>query len=154
MRATIRRQDFGAVAIAFVVGTVAGAAGLAVSSTDRLGPAFQTMVEMIKAGSSDALKAAGLENSGGTATETAPDVTAAAPTLPAPSPETLASEAQSGDVRERLALFAGKLQETLPREAGPDIADQRRDEGMTLNLGYAVGRTMPKGKSPISTPTS
>ena len=52
-------------------------------------------------------------------------------------------------MKARLAVFAGNLKSSLPKDAGPEIALTTVDTSeMTLSLGYSVGRVMADGEIP------
>ncbi|HMN84568.1 MAG TPA: hypothetical protein PKA74_01080 [Bauldia sp.] len=127
-----RRFSWGVLVLAFVVGFGGGAAGYFLSAAGEFGSLARTVSSLVGAGSSSA-EASGLailsESAGA-----APSGDAAA--LPA-------------EVEKRLSEFAGKLRERLPRDAGPEIALTTVEiRGMTLSLGYSVGRALEDSEVP------
>ena len=52
-------------------------------------------------------------------------------------------------MKARLAVFAGNLKTSLPKDAGPEIAlTTVATSEMTLSLGYSVGRVMANDEIP------
>ncbi|MBN9022000.1 MAG: hypothetical protein J0H08_07885, partial [Rhizobiales bacterium] len=71
---------------------------------------------------------------------------AAEPPSAGPAP---VAEPPAADIAPRLAAFAASLEESLPRQAGPDLSLQRVSlDGTTLNLDYGVARVLPPDEVP------
>lgn len=131
----VRRSGFGfgAVAVAFLLGLVAGGVGIAVSSRS-VATAVASLVNLVEP---DHSAVNGLGVSGGSALGAPVAVTGAVPE--GYPPVAIASS----EVRARLAIFTERLKASLPRAAGPELSLTRVDlDGMRLSLGYAVGRVM------------
>jgi hypothetical protein len=123
-----RRFSWGVLVLAFVVGFGGGAAGYFLSSTGRFDSAFRIVSGLIGTAST-AGEAEGL----GIPSESAAGDRSAA----------------SADVTKRLADFAGKLKERLPRDAGPEMALTSVEvDGLMLSLGYSVGRALEEAEIP------
>ena len=141
-----RGFGFGALAASFVVGLAAGAGGLAISSTGQFGSVVQALVGLVESEPPNSGDASGLDILGGPAAHAAP---AAAAPLPERSSGGTTADANVDDVKARLAVFAGNLKSSLPKDAGPEIALTTVDTSdMTLSLGYSVGRTMADDEIP------
>jgi hypothetical protein len=93
-----RRFSWGVLVLAFVIGFGGGAAGYFLSATGRFDSVFSAVFGLIGTGSSTAGEAEGLG-------------------IPVESVSGDGAE-PSADVEKRLADFAGKLKERLPRDAG------------------------------------
>jgi len=139
----IVRRGFGlaALTIAFVVGIVVGI-GAMTTSREQIASALASLVAIIDP------PAGGPVNAAVPAAADRPtELEAAGSTEPGP----LAASAPSGpssEVLARLSSLAARLEESLPRPAGPDMTLTSVEvDGATLRLGYAVGRTMPESQS-------
>ncbi len=142
-----RGFGFGALVVSFVIGLVAGAGGLAVSSTGEFGLAFQTLVGLIEPEPPNSGDASGLDILGGPSAHAAAAGSAA--TASDPPSSGLSAAANPDDVKARLADFAENLKTSLPRDAGPEVALTTVDTSdMTLSLGYSVGRAMADDEIP------
>ncbi len=133
-----RGFGFGALTAAFLMGLVGGAAGIVISSKG-LTTAVGTLAELIDLGPADSRDEVQPGGAGAGTQRAAAAVSA----FTAEETAVRDSPATSADVRTKLAAFADGLKESLPRAAGPELSLTRVDiDGMTLNLGYAVGRVM------------
>lgn len=137
-----RRFGAGAVTLSFLLGMVVGVGTLAFYMSDRFGPAVEMLTALIPASPSDAAqKAADADASLGTAF--AADDPPPLPAVSVPKPGDPTVDESASDVEKRMAAFARKLKESLPREAGPELSlISVESNGMTLSLGYAVGREL------------
>ena len=137
-----RGFGFGALTAAFLIGLVGGAAGIVVSSKG-ITSAVGTLAELIDLGAADVGEGVQTDGSGETKAGETSRATAAASAAPVVETTAPTGAATPTDVRAKLATFVEGLKENLPRAAGPELSLTRVDiDGMTLNLGYAVGRVM------------
>lgn len=147
------RFGFGALALSFFVGSLAGIGGWMLASGDGLQPMVRTMVEVAEAGVARARAVAGLD----LPDETPRDVRR--PEDPDRSPrdsqvgeslEDKGSERpRAAEVEARLAIFAGNLKGTLPRDAGPEfLLTSVEMDGMAIRLGYTVARALSEDAIP------
>jgi hypothetical protein len=127
---------FGAVMVAFLVGLVAGGAGIAVSS-QSVATAVASLVELVEPG--PPAVGDGLQASDGVTADDSP----ASAIGPQPGDSPPVEIATPPEVSAKLATFADRLKASLPRAAGPELSLTRVDlDGLRLSLGYAVGRVM------------
>ncbi|HET7715084.1 MAG TPA: hypothetical protein VFK86_05610 [Bauldia sp.] len=121
-----RGFGLGAVMTAFLIGLVAGATAV-VSASKGFTTVVQTLAELVDLDQAVGQAAADTVGEGSSP--------ALGPVRPAGNPP--------ADIMAKLAAFAEGLRESVPRAAGPELSLTRVDlDGMTLNLGYAVGRVM------------
>jgi hypothetical protein len=124
----------GGLTVAFLVGLVAGGAGVVLSSRD-VATAVATLTDLFRSPPGAAVASAG--DAGGSDGPLEEAGQAGSGDWVAPS------TAGPGTVRDKLAGFAERLKASLPRAAGPELSLTSVElNGMTLNLGYAVGRVM------------
>jgi hypothetical protein len=125
---------FGVVMVAFLVGLVAGGAGIAVSSRS-VATAVASLVELVESGPPAAGGA--LQASSGVAAGASPGG------VKPPDDSPPFKVATPPEVSAKLATFAEQLRASLPRAAGPELSLTRVElDGMRLSLGYAVARVM------------
>ena len=137
-----RGFGFGALTAAFLIGLVGGAAGIVISSKG-LTTAVGTLAELIDIGPGNGPDKTQPDGSGGMDTVATPGIADPASAPEVAETTTPAGAAIPADVRTKLEAFAQGLKGNLPRAAGPELSLTRVDiEGMTLNLGYSVGRVM------------
>ena len=128
----------GALAVAFLIGAVAGGVGITVWSRD-VASAVGALAELMGPGSASDPEA----GSGIAKPKLPPGNAALAATEPESDVLAQLGEVTREEVNEKLATFVQKLNSSLPREAGPELSLTRADlDGMRLHLGYAVGREM------------
>ena len=135
------RRGFGlaALTLAFCLGVVAGVAAMLTSRAEIANGLARL----------SALVAGDATAPAGAAPAVAPALAedgAAEPPSAGPAP---VAEPPAADIAPRLAAFAASLEESLPRQAGPDLSLQRVSlDGTTLNLDYGVARVLPPDEVP------
>jgi len=141
------RRGFGlaALTMAFLLGIAVGIGAMA-TSRDRIATALASLVAAIKPPADAPGEAPVPAASPAVASpEAAPAEAGAGDTGPEPA---VAAAGPTPEVLARLSSLAARLEDSLPRPAGPDMTLTSVEvDGATLRLGYAVGRTMPESET-------
>lgn len=135
------RFGFAALSMAFLTGLVAGVGTMTLSSSGQLRSALRSFVALAET----VLPQDEEADAPGAAPRAEQVVAVPEADKADPAPSLPSFDAEKREVAARLAAFADRLKQTLPRDAGPELVlTGVETSGMTVNLSYAVGRPVPK----------